>query len=73
MIRVLVVDDLSAREIAVLRLLARGASNKEIAAQLDLSENTITSHLSHIFEKLGVKSRTEAAMVALQRGLIPPQ
>jgi DNA-binding NarL/FixJ family response regulator len=65
-------DELSAREIEVLQLLARGASNKELAAQLNLSENTIKSHLSRIFDKLGVKSRTEAAMLALQRGLIPP-
>jgi DNA-binding NarL/FixJ family response regulator len=65
-------NELSARELEVLRLLARGASNKEIAAQLDLSGNTIKTHLSRIFEKLGVKSRTEAATLALQRGLIPP-
>ncbi len=63
-------DELSARELEVLRLLVSGASNKEIAARLELSENTIKSHLSHIFEKLGVKSRTEAATVALQRGLV---
>lgn len=66
-------DELSARELEVLRLLARGASNKEIAARLELSENTIKSHLSRIFEKLGVRSRTEAATLALQRGLLPPQ
>ncbi len=65
-------DELSAREIEVLRLLARGASNKEIAARLDLSGNTIKTHLSRIFDKLGVRSRTEAATLALQRGLIPP-
>jgi DNA-binding NarL/FixJ family response regulator len=65
-------DELSARELEVLRLLARGTSNKEIAAQLDLSGNTIKTHLSRIFEKLGVKSRTEAATLALQRGFIPP-
>lgn len=64
-------EELSARELEVLRLLVMGASNKAIAAQLDLSENTIKSHLSHIFSKLNVQSRAEAVAVALQRGLVP--
>jgi DNA-binding NarL/FixJ family response regulator len=64
-------EELSAREIEVLRLLVSGASNKSIAAQLDLSENTIKTHLSHIFDKLNVQSRAEAVAVALQRGLVP--
>lgn len=64
-------DALSARELEVLRLLVKGESNKAIAASLDISENTIKSHLSHIFEKLDVRSRTEAATAALQRGLVP--
>jgi DNA-binding NarL/FixJ family response regulator len=63
-------DELSARELEVLRLLARGDSNKEIAAQLTLSENTIKTHLSRIFDKLGARSRTEAVMIAIQRGLV---
>jgi len=62
--------ELSEREAEVLRLLVSGASNKIIAAQLDLSENTIKSHVSHIFEKLNVASRAEAVAVALQRGLV---
>jgi DNA-binding NarL/FixJ family response regulator len=66
-------DELSARELDVLRLLVRGESNKAIAVGLDLSENTVKSHLSRIFEKLGVRSRTEAAMAAIQRGLLPRQ
>lgn len=65
-------DELSARELDVLRLLVSGASNKAIAARLDLSENTIKTHLSRIFEKLGVRTRTEAVALALQRGLVPP-
>lgn len=65
-------DELSARELEVLQLLVRGDSNKAIAAQLDLSEHTIKTHLSRIFEKLGVRSRTEAATLALQRGLVRP-
>ena len=63
-------DDLSARELEVLRLLVSGASNKAIATKLNLSENTIKSHLSHIFDKLNVQSRAEAVGVALQRGLV---
>lgn len=64
-------DELSARELEVLRLLVAGASNKQIASQLSLSENTIKSHISHIFDKLNVQSRAEAVAVALQRGLVP--
>jgi len=64
-------EDLSARELEVLRLLVAGASNKTIAARLTLSENTVKSHLSHIFGKLGVQSRAEAVAVALQRGMVP--
>src|SRR5262249_57718846 len=64
-------EELSARELEVLRLLVAGASNKAIAAQLSLSENTVKSHISHIFDKLDVQSRAEAVAVALQRGLVP--
>jgi DNA-binding NarL/FixJ family response regulator len=62
--------DLSEREREVLRLLAGSASNKAIAQRLTLSENTVKAHVSHIFTKLGVQSRTEAVTVALQRGLV---
>ncbi len=64
-------DDLSERELDVLRLLVAGASNKALAAQLNLSENTIKTHISRIFGKLDVQSRAEAVAVALQRGLVP--
>lgn len=64
-------DELSAREMDVLKLLVEGASNKIIASQLNLSENTVKSHLSHIFSKLRVSSRAEAVAVALQRGIVP--
>ncbi len=61
---------LSAREVEVLSLVARGASNKEIARSMHLSEATIKSHLLHLFEKLGVSDRTAAVTVALERGLL---
>jgi len=64
------IGELSERELEVLRLLVSGASNKMIASQINLSENTIKSHLSHIFDKLNVQSRAEAVAVALQRGLV---
>jgi DNA-binding NarL/FixJ family response regulator len=63
-------EELSARELEVLRELVTGASNKAIAAKLNLSENTVKSHLSHIFGKLNVQSRAEAMTVALQKGLV---
>lgn len=63
-------DELSARELEVLRLLVAGASNKALAVQLNLSENTVKSHISHIFGKLQVQSRAEAVAVALQRDLV---
>jgi DNA-binding NarL/FixJ family response regulator len=64
-------EQLSARELDVLRLLVTGASNKLIAARLTLSENTVRSHISHILQKLDVQSRGEAVAVALQQGLVP--
>ena len=61
---------LSTRELEVLTLVARGASNKEIARSLFLSEATVKSHLIHLFGKLGVTDRTAAVTVALQHGLL---
>jgi DNA-binding NarL/FixJ family response regulator len=63
-------EALSARELEVLSLVARGASNKEIARSLHLSEATVKSHLIHLFGKLGVTDRTAAVTVALERGLL---
>ena len=63
-------ESLSAREIEVLGLVARGASNKEIARSLHISEATVKSHLVHIFAKLDVDSRTAAVATAVRRGLI---
>ena len=61
---------LTPRELAALRLLANGESNKEIAASLGISERTVKTHLAHLFEKLGVTTRTEAIKVATRRGLV---
>jgi two-component system NarL family response regulator len=61
---------LTPREMAALRLMADGKANKEIATALDISERTVKTHLGHLFEKLGVTSRTEAIKVANRRGLV---
>jgi DNA-binding NarL/FixJ family response regulator len=63
-------EKLSARELEVLGLVARGASNVEIARALHISEATVKSHLLHIFGKLGVADRTAAVTVAVQRGIL---
>jgi DNA-binding NarL/FixJ family response regulator len=60
---------LSERETEVVRLLARGFSNIEIAGQLHLSEGTVRNHVSAIFTKLDVSDRTQAAIIAIQHGL----
>jgi DNA-binding CsgD family transcriptional regulator len=62
--------ELSERELEILKLLATGLSNKEIAAQLFLSPNTVKVHLRNIFAKLGAQSRTEATLIAIQRGYV---
>jgi len=61
---------LTGRELEILRMVAKGLGNKEIAASLSIAEVTVKLHVSHVLEKLGVKDRTEAATVALQRGII---
>lgn len=62
--------DLSEREREILRLVATGASNKEIAQQLFITPNTVKAHLRNIFAKIGVASRTEATVFAIQNGLV---
>jgi two-component system NarL family response regulator len=61
---------LTPRELATLRLMADGKSNKEIASALGISDRTVKTHLGHLFEKLNVTSRTEAVKVATRRGLV---
>ncbi len=61
---------LSERELEVLRLMAAGAANKNIASDLAISESTVKTHVTNIFQKLEVNHRTEAVTQALQRGII---
>jgi DNA-binding NarL/FixJ family response regulator len=65
----LITDKLTEREVDVLRLIARGFSNAEIAEMLHLSEGTIRNHVSAIFAKLDVSDRTQAAILAIRHGL----
>jgi DNA-binding NarL/FixJ family response regulator len=62
---------LSTREMSILKLIARGASNKEIARELSISRQTVKNHMSSILRKLAVNDRTQAAVLALRRGWIP--
>ena len=65
--------NLSERERDILRLLAQGLSNADIAQQLYLTEGTVRNYTSEIFKKLGVNDRTQAAVVALRYGLVSPK
>jgi DNA-binding NarL/FixJ family response regulator len=64
--------ELTGREYSVLRLMVAGATNRQIANQLAISEHTIKYHIGNLFEKPGVQTRSEAVAVALQRGLVEP-
>jgi DNA-binding NarL/FixJ family response regulator len=66
-------EDLTERELIVLRLVAVGASNSEIAEQLCLSVNTVKTHIRNILEKLQLENRTQAANYAMDRGLASPR
>jgi HD-GYP domain-containing protein (c-di-GMP phosphodiesterase class II) len=63
---------LSEREVEVLRLLARGLTNRQMAAQLGLSAKTVGRHVEHIYGKAGVSSRAAAALFAVENGLVRP-
>ena len=63
-------SELTDRELDVLRLLAKGHSNRETGELLGIAENTVRIHVSHILDKLGVADRTQAVVLAIQRGLV---
>jgi DNA-binding NarL/FixJ family response regulator len=63
-------EALSAREMEILHLVARGMKNHEIAQQLSISANTVRNHVVSLLEKLGVRDRTEATAIAVQQGLV---
>jgi DNA-binding NarL/FixJ family response regulator len=65
-------ESLSEREIGVLKLLSKGSSNKQVASALSISQDTVKGHLKSIFAKLEVRDRTEAARLAVRRGIIDP-
>jgi len=65
-------DSLTERELAVLRLIAGGRSNAEIATDLFLSETTVKTHVSHVFGKLRLRDRAQAVVMAYESGLIEP-
>ncbi len=65
------IEPLTAREMQVLRMLADGLANKEIAGQLSISDHTAKFHVAQILAKLGAGSRTEAVRLAIRRGLVP--
>lgn len=67
------VAGLTAREVEVLRLVARGMSNKEVAAALVITPKTAGNHIEHIYTKIGVSNRAAASLFAMRRGLIPAE
>jgi DNA-binding NarL/FixJ family response regulator len=63
-------EQLTTRELGILKLIAKGNANKEIAAQLSIAEDTVKSHVGNILEKLAANDRTHAVTIGLKRGII---
>ncbi len=70
LVRRMTAPELSEREREVLRLMAKGKNNAQISAELHVAESTVRFHTGHIFNKLGVGDRTQAVLVAIQRGIV---
>jgi DNA-binding NarL/FixJ family response regulator len=68
--RMPIVEELTAREVEVLRLMARGYRNKQLATLLNISEHTAKFHVSSVLAKLGARTRTEAVTIGMTRGLV---
>jgi DNA-binding NarL/FixJ family response regulator len=66
------VDDLTERELDVFRLIARGLSNAEIGQELYISDATVKTHVTHVFQKLNVRDRVQAVVLAYQTGIVGP-